>query len=280
MVVPFILLFVLFYVLPIGWSLYLAVNSYDLFQPMHFVGLENFVNLFTNDDLFLTAIKNTLLYAVFAGPIGFICSFFFAWVINQLKFKNVFSLAFYAPSIVSTFATTYIWAVLFAPHRGGTINHFLLQIGLINDPIYWTSDPEVLMPMVIFIASWMSMGSGFLTNLAGFNSVNPEIYEAARIDGIKYRFQELFYVTLPQMKPQLLFNAIMGTVNSLAVSDTITSMVGYPTPDNAGHTIVMHMYDFAFSRFEMGYAAAISFVLFVITFALGQIFMKIFSDKD
>lgn len=280
MVFPFIVLFILFFIIPIVWNLYLSLNNYDLFQPMRFVGLNNFINLFTNDDLFILSIKNTLTYAVFAGPLGFICSFFFAWVIHQLKCKNVFSLAFYAPSIVSVFATTYIWSVLFSSDRNGTINSILLDLGIINDPIYWASDSSYIMPMVIFISVWMSMGAGFLTNLAGFNSVNPDIYEAAKIDGVCNRFQELFYVTIPQMKPQLLFNAIMSTVSSLAVSDVITTMVGYPTPDNSAHTIVMHMYDYAFQRFEMGYAAAISFMLFLITFLLGQIFMKIFSEKD
>lgn len=279
MIIPFIILFIVFYVVPICWSLFLSLNSFDLFQPMRFAGLNNFINLFTNDDLFIIALRNTLTYAVFAGPIGFVCSFLFAWIICQLKFKNIFSLAFYAPSIVSVFATTYIWAVLFSSDRNGTINKFLLDLGVINDPIYWTNDPGKIMPMVIFISVWMSMGAGFLTNLAGFSSVNPEIYEAAKIDGIRNRFQELIYVTIPQMKPQLLFNAVMSTVGSLAVADVITTMVGYPTPDNSAHTMAMHMYDYAFQRFEMGYAAAISFMLFLITFFFGRIFMKILADN-
>lgn len=280
MIAPFILLFILFYIIPIVWSLFLSLNNYDLFQPMRFVGVSNYINLLTNDDLFITAIKNTFTYAVVAGPIGFVFSFLFAWIISQLKFKNVFSLAFYAPSIVSVFATTYIWAVLFSSDRNGTINSILLDMRVINDPVYWTSDPSRIMPMTIFISVWMSLGAGFLTNLAGFSSVNSEIYEAARIDGIKNRFQELFYVTIPQMKPQLLFNAIISTVGALAVADVITGMVGYPTPDNSAHTIAMHMYDYAFQRFEMGYAAAISFILFLITFFFGRIFMKILSEKD
>ena len=267
MITPFILLFLMFIIIPVFYGLFLSFTSYNIVQPMRFNGIDNYVQLFTADDWFLQAFGNTLRFAVIAGPIGFMCSFFFAWVINQLKFRNAFSLAFYAPSI-------------FASDRYGHINNLLLQLGLIKEPLLWTLNPDLIMFVIIFVSVWMSLGSGFLTNLAGLSNINTDLYEAAAIDGIKNRFQELYYITMPQMKPQLLYNAIMATVGAFNVYDIAVSIGGNPSPNNAALTIIGHMYDYAFTRFELGYASAISFILFLLCFICGQIFMKIFSSKD
>lgn len=275
---PFALLFVLFVLVPILWSAALSLTNYNIVQPMTFAGLKNYVTLFTEDDLFLKAVTNTLYFAAVSGPVGFMCSFFFAWVINQLRFSKVYSLAFYAPSIVSGVAISVIWLYLFSSDRYGLVNTLLLDVGLIQSPILWTKDPAYIMPLIILISVWMSMGSGFLTNLAGLTGLNPELAEAAAIDGVKNRFQELIFVVLPQMRPYLLYNAIMAVVNSLNVYDIMVTVAGFPSPDYSAHTIVTHMYDYAFIRFELGYASAIAVVLFAMNFICGRICMKTLSD--
>jgi multiple sugar transport system permease protein len=277
---PFFVLFAMFIIIPVIWGFFISFNSYNIINPMKWIGLSNYINLFTNDDMFIKALQNTLYFAVIAGPIGFISSFFFAWVINQLKLRNAFSLAFYAPSITSVLAISVVWLSMFSSTRVGIINNFLINLGLITDPIGWTIDPKYIMPLIIFISVWMGLGTGFLTNLAGFATMNPDIYEAGKIDGIKNRFQELFLLTIPQMKPQLLFNAILSIVASLNVYDLTVQIAGFPSPDNCALTLVSYMYDRGFVRFELGYASAISFVLLLISFVLGQIVMKAFSEKD
>ena len=278
--VPFFGLFSLFVIIPVIWSLVISFFSYDIVSSMKFIGLDNYVYLFTNDDTFIIALKNTLYFAVVSGPLGFISSFFFAWVINQLKFRNAFSLAFYAPSITSVLAISVVWLSMFSSTRVGIVNNFLINMGLISEPIGWTINPQYIMPLIIFVSIWMSLGAGFLTNLAGLANMNEEIYEAGKIDGIHNRFQELYLLTIPQMKPQLLFNAIIAIVNSLNVYDLTVQIAGFPSPDYCAHTLVAHMYDYGFVRLELGYASAISFVLLLISLALGQIVTKLFSEKE
>ena len=279
MAAPFIILFIIFIVVPVVWSLILSLTHYNIVQPMTWAGLDNYKDLFTNDDLFITACKNTFTYAIIVGPLGFLFSFIFAWLINQLKFRNAFAMAFYAPSLTGATAMSVIWLVLFSSDRYGYINDKLISMGLISEPILWNTDPTYILPVIMIIALWSSMGQGFLTNLAGLNNIPQDRYEAAQIDGIRNKFQELIYITLPSVKPQLLFNSIMGIVGALGVFDLATGIAGFPSPDYAAHTIVAHMYDYAFLRFELGYASAIAFILFILNFGLGRIFMKVFSSK-
>ena len=236
-----------------------------------------------NDDVFILSLKNTLLFAVTAGPAGFFGSFVMAWLINRINIKpvrNVFSLAFYAPSITSSIALSVVWLYFFGSDRYGLINSALINLGIITDPIQWTSDSRYLLGVVILISIWMSMGTGFLTFLAGLQNINTELYEAGMIDGIRNSFQELIYITIPQLKPQLLFGAINATVAAFGVFDVSVSVAGLPSPNYAAHTVVTHLYDYAFLRFEMGYASAISVVLFALTFFLSRWLMKVFSTKD
>ena len=278
--VPFFGLFTLFVIIPVVWSFVISFFSYDMVSSFKFVGFDNYIDLITNDALFIQAFKNTMFFAVVAGPIGFIASFFFAWIINQLKFRNAFSLAFYAPSITSFLAISVVWLSLFSSNRVGYINNLLLEFGFISDPIGWTADPRYIMPLLILISVWMSMGQGFLTNLAGFSNMNEELFEAGKIDGIRNRFQELLLITLPQMKPQLLFNAVMAIVNSLSVFEIGQAIAGFPSPDNAAHTLVGHIYDFGFIRLELGYASAVAFIILVVSLVMGQVVMKLLGEKD
>ena len=277
---PFFILFCLFVLAPVVQSIFYSFTNYDLLNRMDFVGFNNYKQLFLNDEIFLLALKNTMIFACIAGPVSYIMSFVMAWVLNDLKGRTVFALAFYAPSITSGTAMGVIWLYFFSSDSYGLINNALMKLGLISSPILWSQDVKLILPVCIFIQIWMGMGTGFLVFMAGLQNVNPELYEAGAIDGIKGRFAELFYITLPQMKPQLLFGAINTIAGSFGVFDIISSFAGFPTSNYAAHTLVAHVYDYAFVRYEMGYAAAVSVVLFLITFLFGKLVMFMLSSKD
>ena len=277
---PFLILFIIFVAVPVFIAAGMSFTSYNMIQPAKWVGLTNYRLLLTDDDIFLTALKNTFVFACISGPIGFMMSFIAAWLINQLKFRNAFSLAFYAPSITSGIAMTVVWMYFFSGDRYGLINNILIDLSLIPEPILWNMNPGTIMPVIVIISVWMSMGTGFLVFLAGLQNVNQELYEAASIDGIRNKLQELWYITLPMIKPQLLFGSINAIVASFGVFDIAVSVAGIPSPNYAGHTIVAHLYDYAFIRFQMGYASAIAVILFGLTFALSRILMNAFTSKD
>lgn len=278
---PFMILFLIFTVAPVFVAMGLSFTNYNMIQDATFTGVQNYKLLFLEDDVFITALKNTLLFAIIIGPVGYIMSFGMAWFISLCKHgRGPLALAFYAPSLTSGTAMSVIWLVIFSGDRYGYLNHILLKIGLINDPILFTKDPQWILPVVVIISGWMSMGTGFLVFLAGLQNIDPELYEAGKVDGIKNPLQQLFYITLPLMKPQLLFGAINSIVSSLAVFDVATAVAGFPSPNYAAHTIVAHLYDYAFTRFSMGYASAIAMFLFILTFSLSRICMRIFRSDD
>lgn len=277
---PFFLLFVIFTVIPVVVAFVTSFTDYNMLESAKYIGITNYSLLFVDDDIFTLAIKNTLVFAIITGPIGYLLSFFMAWVINQLKFKTAFAFAFYVPSITSSVAMSVVWLYFFSNDRYGLINNILINMGLIDSPILWTLDANYIMKVIIFVQIWMSMGTGFLVFLAGLQSVPRELYEQGKIDGISSRFVELRYITFPCVKPQLLFGAINAIVAAFGVFDIAVSIAGMPSPNYAGHTIVAHLYDYAFIRFQMGYASAIAMVLFILTFAGGRIVMKLLSSKD
>jgi len=276
---PFLILFTLFYILPVFTAFGISFTNFNMIQSPSFLGIKNYQLLFTDDSVFLLAIQNTFVFAAIVGPIGYIASFVMAWIINQLKLRNAFSLAFYAPSITSGIAMSVVWMVLFSSDRYGLINNALLKIGLIDEPILWNADPEYIMRVVIIVALWMSMGTGFLVFLAGLQSIHPELYEAASIDVASGKFEQLWYITVPQMKPQMLFGAVTSIVSSFGVFEIALAIGGLPSPNYAAHTIVAHLFDYAFIRFQLGYASAVAVFLFLLTFSLGRISMRIFSSK-
>ena len=279
-ILPFFILFTVFVLVPIIVACVLSFTNYDLIGTPQFVGLINYKHLIFDDDIFLIALKNTLVFACIAGPVGYILSFVAAWAINMLRFKRAFALAFYAPSITSGVAMSVVWLYIFSSDRYGLINNALIQLGMIQDPILWTMDSRYIMTVVLVISIWMSMGTGFLVFLAGLQSINREYYEAADIDGVSTQLQKLWYITLPQMKPQLLFGAINSIVTSFGVFDIAVTVAGMPSPNYAAHTIVAHMYDYAFIRFRMGYASAVAIVLFAMTFILGRLITRWLSTKE
>jgi multiple sugar transport system permease protein len=277
---PFLALFVVFVVAPVLTAVYLSFTYFNVLEPPHWIGWSNYKLLFLEDDVFLIAIKNTLSFAIITGPVGFFLSFFFAWLINPLKLKTVLALCFYAPSIASGVAMSVVWKIVFSGDRYGYLNNWLLGMGAIDEPYQWLAEQASLMPIIMFVALWMGMGTGFLVFLAGLQTVSPDLYEAGKMDGISNPLQEVFYITLPVMKPQLLFGSIMAVVAGFSVFGIATSLAGLPSPLYAGHTIVAHLYDYAFIRFEMGYASTVAVILFLWTFGLGRILFRVFSSKN
>lgn len=278
---PFLVLFTVFTIVPVAVSMGTSFTNYNMIQSPSFVGVDNYEYLILDDDVFLKALQNTMLFALVTGPIGYFASFFMAWVITLVKKgKGFFSLAFYAPSLTSGVAMSTIWLIIFSGDRYGYLNNLLLKTGLITEPILWTSDSNYVLGVVMLISIWMSMGTGFLVFLAGFQNIDPALYEAARVDGIKSRFQELRYITWPLMKPQLLFGAINSIVGSFAVFDVATAVAGMPSPNYSAHTIVAHLYDYAFTRYNMGYASSVAMILFLITFVMGRVCMRLFKSEE
>lgn len=276
---PFVILFIIFVVSPVLTAVYLSFTYFNMLEPPRWIGLSNYRLLFLEDDIFFTAIKNTLLFSLITGPLSYGISFVLAWFINRLRFRQAFTLAFYAPSITSGIAMSVIWLYLFANDRYGLLNYLFIEIGLITEPVAWLQEQSTILPVIIVISLWMSMGTSFLVFLAGLQSVPMELYEAGMVDGISSAVQEVWFITLPVMKPQLLFGAVMAIVNSFAVFQIAAQVAGLPSPLYAGHTIVAHLYMHGFIHFEMGYAAAIAVVLFTMTYILGRLAMRLFSER-
>ena len=261
---PYAILFFTFFILPIASSIFFGFTYYNILEPPRFIGLQNYINLILQDEVFLTAVKNTFVIAVITGPVGYILSFLFAWFINELPrwIRTIAVVVFYAPSIAGN--AFYIFSIIFRGDAYGYLNSFLLQFGLIDAPILWLLNPDYILPVVIIVILWMSMGTGFLSFVAGLQGVDRSMYEAGYVDGIRNRWQELYYITLPSMKPMLLFGAVMSITTAFNVCDVPRALAGYPSTDYAARTIVTHLFDYGFSRFEMGYASAIATVLFVV----------------
>lgn len=261
---PYAIIFTMFYILPVVTSIFLSFTYYNILEPPKFIGLQNYINLLLQDDIFLTGVKNTFLIAVITGPLGYMASFLFAWLINELPrwLRTIAIVVFYAPSIAGNLFV--IFSVFFRGDAYGYVNAFLMNTGIIDTPVLWLIDPKYMLPICMIVILWMSLGSGFLAFVAGLQGVDRSQYEAGYMDGVKNRWQELWFITLPNMKPMLMFGAVMAITSSFGVCDVTMQLCGYPSTDYAARTIVTHLYDYGFSRFEMGYASAIATVLFLV----------------
>lgn len=261
-VAPFMVIFSTFTILPVITSIVLSFTYYNILELPKFIGWQNYINLLFDDDVFLIAVKNTLLLALITGPLGYILSFLFAWLINEFPktLKTILVVVFYAPSLSGQ--VFYIWNVLFAGDIYGYLNSILMRLNIIKSPILWLSTEEYIMPITIIVVLWMSMGAGFLSFVAGVTNVDKTLYEAGYVDGIKNRWQELWFITLPYMKPQLLFGAIMSITQSFSIYEVAVGLAGNPSINYANHTVVTHLVDYGTTRFEMGYASAIAVLLF------------------
>ncbi|MBR7093062.1 MAG: sugar ABC transporter permease [Clostridia bacterium] len=271
----YLIVFLLFTVIPVLAAIVLGFTNFNLVQSPGFVGLDNYVNLFLNDDVFLIGLKNTLILAAVTGPVGYILSLALAWMINELppKPRAFLTLLFYAPAISG--GAAYVWTIIFNNDTNGYLNSFLYNFGLVDSAVQWLSDERYMMAVAVIVTLWMSMGTGFLSFIAGLQGVDKSMYEAGAMDGIRNRYQELWYITLPAIKPQLLFGAVISIASSFGIGELMTQLFGYPSNNYAMHTIVLHIQDYGGARFEMGYACAVATVLFVMMIVTNSVIQKL-----
>ena len=277
MIAPFMILFFIFTIIPVVLSLVLSFTSFNMLQWPKFVFMDNYITLFLDDDLFITALKNTLIFAAVTGPASYIISFVVAWFINELppKIRAIVTLVFYAPSIAGN--VYLIWTTIFSSDSYGLMNGFLLEMGIIDSPILWFQNVKYVMPLCIAVALWTSLGTSFLSFIAGLQGINKSLFEAGAIDGIKNRWQELWYITLPSMKPQLMFGAILSITGSFGFGGIVTALAGNPSVDYVAYTLTHHLEEYQNNRWEVGYASAISFLLFLMMIGMNVVITKLIS---
>lgn len=275
MLAPYFILFFLFTVLPVVISIVLSFTYFNMLELPTFVGWKNYIKLFLEDDIFLIALKNTLLFAVITGPLSYILCLLFAWIINEFsgKLRALLTLIFYAPSICGN--AYMVWNLILTGDRYGYLNGILIKLGILDEAILWMKTEKYVLPVLIVVQLWLSLGTGFLSFIAGLQTVDKSLYEAAALDGVKNRWQELWYVTLPAMKPQLMFGAVMQITQSFAVADISIQLAGNPSVNYAGATVVTHLLDYGSTRFEMGYASAIATVLFLLMVGTNKLVQKL-----
>lgn len=275
MLAPYFILFFLFTVLPVLISIGLSFTYFNMLEWPTFNGWSNYVKLFLEDDIFLVSLKNTLIFAVVTGPVSYMLCLLFAWIINEFssKIRTLLTLIFYAPSICGN--AYMVWSLILSSDRYGYLNGILIKLGIINEQKLWMQDAKLILPCLIVVQLWLSLGTGFLSFIAGLQTVDKSLYEAAALDGVKNRWQELWYVTLPAMKPQLMFGAVMQITQSFAVADISIQLAGNPSVNYAGATVVTHLMDYGSTRFDMGYASAIATVLFLLMVGTNKLVQKI-----
>ena len=281
---PYLLLFSVFIVIPVLAAVLLSLTYFNAIQPPSFIGLANYVSLLTRDEVFMQyVLPNTVKFALIVGPGGYLLSFLLAWSLAQVpqKPRTIIALAIYSPSLTGGVVIAVLWAIIFSGDRAGYLNSLLLSAGWIQTPVQWLQSPNWLMTIMIVVTLWSSMGVGFLAMLAGVLTINPEVYEAAYIDGLKNRLQEIVYITVPSMRPQMLFGAVMAVVGTFQAGAIGVQLSGSnPTPQYAGQLIVNHIEDFGFQRYEMGYAAAVSVVLLAIVYGLSRFSWRLFGERE
>ena len=275
MIAPYFILFFVFTVLPVLTSIVLSFTYFNMLEAPTFIGWDNYIKLFLDDDIFIVSLKNTLILAVITGPVSYLLCLLFAWIINEFKGKlrAFLTLIFYAPSICGQ--AYLIWNVILTGDRYGYLNGFLLRWGILDNAILWMKTEQYVLPILIIVQLWLSLGTGFLSFIAGLQTVDKSLYEAAAMDGVKNRWQELWYVTLPAMKPQLMFGAVMQITTSFSIADVSIALAGNPSVNYSGATIVTHLMDYGQTRFEMGYASAIAVVLFLLMVGSNKLIQKL-----
>ena len=273
MIAPFMLFFIVFTVVPVIMSLPMGFTDFNMAQSPKFVGLSNYTTLFLSDKIFIRSIRVTLVFALLTGPVSYVLCFMLAWLINELppKLKTIFTLIFYAPSMANVYT---VWQLIFSGDINGYLNSFLIELGIINSPVQWLTDGRYVLGVTIVVQLWISLGAGFLALRAGFQNIDHSLYEAAAIEGIRTKWQELIYIVIPSMGPQMMFAAVMQIVSSFTAGTVAQSLVGFPSTDYKAHTIMTHAYDYGWVRFEMGYAAAICMILFIAMFICNKLISK------
>lgn len=276
MVLPFIVIFTIFTLLPILSAIILSFTNFNMLELPHFVGWLNYKRLVLEDDVFLIAFKNTLVFAFINGPISYLLSFLLAWIINEMprKFRVFMTIVFYAPSVTGN--VYFLWKYLFSGDIYGLVNGFLMRMGILKEPVLWFQDPQYNLTIVIIIQLWLSLGVSFLAFIAGFQSIDRSQYEACAIDGVKNRFQELWYITIPNMKEMMLFGAVMQIASTFSVGAITQELTGgYTSVQYSTLTIINHLTDYGTVRYEMGYASAIAVILFIMVLVTKKIIFRL-----
>ena len=275
MLAPYFIMFFFFTVLPVVMSVFFSFTYYNMLEMPEFIGWKNYIKLFLEDDIFLKSLKNTLILAVITGPVSYFLCLLFAWIINEFKgwLRAFLTLIFYAPSICGN--AYVVWNLILSGDRYGYLNGILMKLGILDEAVLWMKTEKWVLPMLIIVQLWLSLGTGFLSFIAGLQTVDKSLYEAAALDGVKNRWQELWYVTLPAMKPQLMFGAVMQITQSFAIADVSIQLAGNPSVNYAGATVVTHLLDYGTVRFEMGYASAIATVLFLLMVGSNMLVQKV-----
>ncbi len=276
MIAPFMIVFVIFTVIPVIMSLPIGLTDFDMVTyPPTWVGLSNFYNLFLNDSVFIKSIRVTLVFAIVTGPLSYILSFLLAWLINEMNhtLKVIFTLIFYAPSMAA--GVYAVWQLIFSGDSYGIANSALMDLGITTSAIQWLTDSRYILPVVIIVQLWVSMGAGFLAMRAGFQNIDKAQYEAGAIEGIRNRWQELIYITIPGMGPSLMFAAVMQIVSAFTADIVARNLVGFPSTDYAAHTIMTHAFDYGWIRYEMGYASAICLILFAAMYLANKLISRL-----
>lgn len=274
---PFFTVFFLFSILPVIISIVFSFTYFNVLEPARFIGLENYFKLFLNDDLFLKALSTTVVLAVITGPLGYVLCFGVAWMVNEFntRLRTLLTLLFYMPTLTGGLSA--IWLIVFSGDQYGIMNGILMYLNLIYEPIQWLTDTKYMMGVAIVVIVWMSFGTSFLAFIAGFRSIDKRMYEAAAIDGIRNRFQELWYITLPAMRPQLMFGAVMSITTSFGVGTVISQIFGFPSTAYRLYTLVHMLEDYGGQRFEMGYASAVAVILFIIMVVINKFVQSLIS---
>lgn len=275
MLAPYFILFFFFTVLPVVMAVGFSFTYYNMLEMPQFVGWKNYIKLFFEDDIFMKSLKNTLILAVVTGPVSYMLCLLFAWIINEFKGKTraFLTLIFYAPSICGN--AYVVWNLILTGDRYGYLNGILMELGILDEAVQWMQTEKYVLPVLIVVQLWLSLGTGFLSFIAGLQTVDRSMYEAAALDGVKNRWQELWYVTLPAMKPQLMFGAVMQITQAFAIADVSLQLAGNPSVNYAGATVVTHLLDYGTVRLEMGYASAIATVLFLLMVGSNQLVQKL-----
>lgn len=275
LIAPFYIIFSIFVIAPIVIAIFFGFTDFNMLEPPKFIGVSNYLTLLFEDDVFLVAVRNTLIFAVITGPISYFACLFFAWMINELPrtLRSVMTFVFYAPSMSGMLYV--IWSYIFSGDMYGFLNQLLMSSGLVKEPVQWLTDTKTMLGCIIIVQIWMSLGTSFLAFIAGLQNVDRSLYEAGAVDGVRNRMQELIYITLPSMGPQLLFSAVMQISAAFSVSDVCMTLAGFPSTDNAALTVATHAYDYGMIRFEMGYACAVTSVLFIAMMAVNNCIQKI-----
>ena len=283
-ITPYVILFVTFIIIPVIIAIGLSFTYFNTIETPSWIGLKNYIDLLTRDEIFMQyVLPNTIKYAFIVGPVGYFMSFLLAWMLSQISHRprTILAIVLYSPSMTAGIAMAVVWTVLFSGDATGYLNSMLLRMSIIQEPIQFLISPDYLMNIMILVGLWSSMGVGFLAMMAGILNIDQSLYEAAYVDGMRNRWQEIFYITIPSMKPQMLFGAVMAVVQTFMIGAIGVQLSGAnPTPQYSGQLMVNHIEDFGFIRYLMGYASAISVILLLMIYGISKITWNLLGERD